>query len=228
MKTNNLKKRIENINRYIGLASKLDEIINDSHVKDFISVSIDLLGDLRKEYSSELEQRRQDIKLMIEENQTIGKLAHEFYNEDFQKAKESLEDLILNLRKYFFSDLRKACNYAFLCVLTAPFSRKISRAHYNIFGCYRNAARSLKKAIASRKEAKKIEQKTNEIKIKNIAKRFNILHDIEFTEAKLSDILVDEWGFDKKIANYIVREQQEIYVFVCLESLKEKYGNGKI
>jgi len=225
MITNNLGKRIENINYYLEMSERLEGIIDDSEILEKISSAVQILKDSREKYGFEIKQQQREIRSMIEENQLIGNLANDYHNGDFKKAKNMLDDLDSNLKKYFFLSLGGACNSAFLCVITFPFSRKVSKIHYNIFKSYRNSAMSIKESIGFKKENKKRRKEIDEIKARNLVMRINRLEDIEFVEAKLADMLI-EIGVKDKTACYIAKEQPEIVDFLYLEALRNKYGKG--
>ena len=227
MKTNNLRKRIKNIDYYISLASKLDNIVDEPEIQKFIPDLINALKCSRKEYVFKLEREYEDIKYQFRINQKIGGLAKEYFNGDFIKAKESLDNLDLKLKKNFFSYLRKAFESTCLCVITAPFSREISKIHHDIFESYKNAVRGIKNTINSERESNKLRRKRKKIQKENMAEKFKILQHNHFLEAKFADSLI-QTGLEEKTANYIATEQPEIAVFICLESINRKYGKGII
>lgn len=196
------------------MASRLYEIVEKPEIREEISQKIiPVLEDSCKLYLSESEEQRRKIEGIIDENQLIGRLASKFHNGDFQKAKESLADLELNLGKYLFLYLRKTCSYAFRCVITSPFSREVSKLHYEVYKSCRDATMSLSRALKNSIKDKIVNRKIKRMKNKFLKQKFIRMHDLEIEEAKAFDALV-KFGLDEKAASYIATEQPEISFFL--------------
>lgn len=164
MKTNNLKKRIENINHYIGLASKLDDVVEEPGILNDIYNIVGILENSRKLYVFEIEGQQEDITRTIELNKSIGDLAEKVYGGNFQKARESIDSLDSNLSKDLLLYVRKAFSSGFLCVLTSPFSREVSKIHHNIYESYVSCTKSTLSAIKSKIKRKKYDREINKLK----------------------------------------------------------------
>ena len=216
-KTNNLDERINQIDHYLNKTEKLEEIVEDPEVLGVIPSIIGILNDCKKFYKHKIKIEKQEMKHIIEENKLIARIADDSYNGDFEKAKESLKISPLQRKEIFF-DFRKAAEYGFFCVITAPFSRKISASHSR---CCTSYLGLLKKRISLLKEQKKLNKEKKEIK----CKRYDSIIEKEFNEAKFADDLI-KYGFKEDELYYISTQRPELYFFAVIESLAERHGKG--
>jgi len=90
MKTKDINERIDKINHYIGIASKLDEIVDDTQVEEIILKLVDNLKEVRSYYVQAEADKVLNIRDEAKLDQLLAQYAYNFFDGDFKKAEKDL------------------------------------------------------------------------------------------------------------------------------------------
>ena len=213
-KEQDLRLRIQQIDKYLELGRRLEAILDDPAVLEPTGSVLELLSDVRESYSTQIESEgtMEEVRAERDKNRQkyVTKYAGILGGED--AARKDFDTPAENAKKEGYVHLAKAISAGMFACIVAPFSREFSKSLLELKEEYFRISKNYFRIISLNKEASKINDSTL------IAK-----HDIEFAEAYLAESLKVKNGLPEEAVAKIL-ERPELMGFLALNGIKEKYA----
>ena len=209
-----LQSRIQQIEEYITLGKKLEEIIDEQKALQIIQTVLESLGELQESYEKQVLFHEQIKKLQSKKDEIresfVRDYAHELGGEE--NARHYFGTPANNPIKEAYIDLAKGIGYGLVACIVAPFSRDISKLYLKAKTDFFTLSKNFSTLINTRREYAKTTEK-----------RLKVLHDYKFTQARLADRLKTKVGLTDDALIEQILEKQELLYYSILEMIREKY-----